>query len=54
MGGLACAPLDETDGSIEALIVLADKRLYSAKHAGRNRVFAAQTKAACRDEALAR
>jgi len=37
---LACATLDETEGSIEALIALADKRLYAAKHAGRNRVFA--------------
>jgi len=43
---LACATLDETEGSIEALIALADKRLYSAKRAGRNRVFAAETKAA--------
>jgi len=43
---LACATLDETEGSIEALIALADKRLYSAKRAGRNRVFAVETKAA--------
>jgi diguanylate cyclase (GGDEF)-like protein/PAS domain S-box-containing protein len=42
---LACASLDETEGSIEGLIALADKRLYAAKHAGRNRVFVAETKA---------
>ncbi|WP_076070758.1 sensor domain-containing diguanylate cyclase [Sphingomonas montana] len=35
---LGCAALDETDGSIDALIALADERLYAAKHAGRNRV----------------
>jgi diguanylate cyclase (GGDEF)-like protein/PAS domain S-box-containing protein len=43
---LACATLDETEGSIKALIALADKRLYSAKHAGRNQVFVAEPKAA--------
>jgi diguanylate cyclase (GGDEF)-like protein/PAS domain S-box-containing protein len=36
---LGCATLDEAGGSIEALIALADKRLYAAKHAGRNRVY---------------
>jgi diguanylate cyclase (GGDEF)-like protein len=43
---LACATLDETDGSIEGLIALADKRLYSAKHAGRNRVFVSESQVA--------
>ena len=43
---LACATLDEAEGSIEALISLADKRLYSAKRGGRNRVFVVETEAA--------
>jgi diguanylate cyclase (GGDEF)-like protein len=33
------ATFDETEGSIEALLALADKRLYAAKREGRNRVF---------------
>ncbi|MDQ0839067.1 GGDEF domain-containing protein [Sphingomonas faeni] len=36
---LGCATLEEADGSIDALIALADKRLYAAKRAGRNQVF---------------
>lgn len=35
---LGCATLDEANGSPEALMALADKRLYAAKNAGRNRV----------------
>jgi diguanylate cyclase (GGDEF)-like protein/PAS domain S-box-containing protein len=34
-----CATLDEVGGSIDALISLADERLYAAKHAGRNQVY---------------
>jgi diguanylate cyclase (GGDEF)-like protein/PAS domain S-box-containing protein len=34
-----CATLDEADGSIDALIALADERLYAAKRNGRNQVF---------------
>ena len=33
-----CATMDEVDGSIDALLALADKRLYAAKREGRNRV----------------
>ena len=33
-----CATLDEAGGSIDALITLADQRLYAAKREGRNRV----------------
>ena len=36
---LGCATLDEAGGSIDALIALADKRLYAAKQRGRNQVF---------------
>jgi diguanylate cyclase (GGDEF)-like protein/PAS domain S-box-containing protein len=36
---LGCATLEEADGSIDALIALADKRLYAAKRADRNQVF---------------
>ncbi|TCP65808.1 sensor domain-containing diguanylate cyclase [Sphingomonas sp. PP-CE-1G-424] len=43
---LGCATLDEADGSIDALIALADKRLYAAKHAGRNQVCHRQACAA--------
>ena len=35
---LGCATLSEVDGSVDALIRLADKRLYDAKNGGRNRV----------------
>lgn len=35
------ASLDETDGSTQAMIALADERLYAAKRAGRNRVYRA-------------
>lgn len=35
---LGCATLDEAGGAIDALMALADERLYAAKHAGRNRV----------------
>ena len=41
-----CATLDEADGSIDALIALADKRLYAAKRGGRNQVFQPQAAAA--------
>ncbi|WP_380787703.1 diguanylate cyclase [Sphingomonas sp. R86521] len=40
------ATLDEVEGSIDDLIGLADQRLYAAKRAGRNQVFAAQAHAA--------
>lgn len=40
---LGCATLNETDGSIDALLALADDRLYAAKHAGRNRVRSRET-----------
>lgn len=43
---MGCATLDEADGSIDALIALADERLYAAKRAGRNQVFRPQTIAA--------
>lgn len=43
---LGCATLDEADGAIDALMMLADKRLYAAKHAGRNQVFRPQSDAA--------
>ncbi len=36
---LGCATLDEAGGSIDAVIALADKRLYAAKREGRNRVY---------------
>ncbi len=36
-----CAAFAEVDGSTEALIALADERLYAAKRAGRDRVLAA-------------
>jgi diguanylate cyclase (GGDEF)-like protein/PAS domain S-box-containing protein len=35
---LGCATFDEVGGSIDALIALADERLYTAKRAGRNQV----------------
>jgi diguanylate cyclase (GGDEF)-like protein/PAS domain S-box-containing protein len=35
---LGYATLDEVEGSTDALLALADQRLYAAKHAGRNRV----------------
>lgn len=40
------ATLDEVEGSVNDLIGLADQRLYAAKRAGRNQVFAAQAHAA--------
>ncbi|SFO26987.1 diguanylate cyclase [Sphingomonas sp. OK281] len=43
---LGCATLDEADGAIDTLMTLADKRLYAAKHAGRNQVFRPQSNAA--------
>jgi diguanylate cyclase (GGDEF)-like protein/PAS domain S-box-containing protein len=41
-----CATLDEADGSVDALIALADERLYAAKRGGRNQVFHPQAHAA--------
>lgn len=35
---LGCAEMSETDGSTDDLIAIADRRLYEAKHAGRDRV----------------
>ena len=35
-----CSDFAEVDGSSEALIALADRRLYAAKHMGRNQVLA--------------
>ncbi|PTQ59263.1 PAS domain S-box-containing protein/diguanylate cyclase (GGDEF)-like protein [Sphingomonas aurantiaca] len=43
---LGCATLDEAGGSIDALIALADERLYAAKRAGRNRVYRSDAHAA--------
>ena len=43
---LGCATLDEAGGSIDALIALADERLYAAKHAGRNQVHQPEARAA--------
>lgn len=43
---LGCATLDEAGGSIDALIALADKRLYAAKREGRNRVYRSPARAA--------
>jgi diguanylate cyclase (GGDEF)-like protein/PAS domain S-box-containing protein len=43
---LGCATLDEAGGSIDALIKLADERLYAAKWAGRNQVYQSQACAA--------
>ena len=43
---LGCAALEEADGSIDALIALADERLYAAKQAGRNQVCHRQVCAA--------
>ena len=43
---LGCATLDEAEGSIDAMIALADERLYAAKRAGRNQVFHPQAHAA--------
>ena len=41
-----CATLDEAEGSIDALIALADERLYAAKRGGRNQVFHPEAHAA--------
>ncbi|WP_267388786.1 sensor domain-containing diguanylate cyclase [Sphingomonas sp. GC_Shp_3] len=41
-----CATLEEANGSIDALIALADRRLYAAKHSGRNQVHRPQARAA--------
>jgi PleD family two-component response regulator len=43
---LGCATLDEAGGSVDALIALADKRLYAAKRSGRNQVYHPQADAA--------
>ena len=43
---LGCATLDEAGGAVDALIALADKRLYAAKRAGRDRVCSAEARAA--------
>jgi len=43
---LGCATLEEADGSIDALIALADRRLYAAKRSGRNQVHQPQACAA--------
>ncbi|MGN7160501.1 diguanylate cyclase [Sphingomonas sp. SAFR-052] len=43
---LGYAMLDEADGSLDALIALADDRLYAAKRAGRNQVFKPKAEAA--------
>ena len=43
---LGWATLDETQGSIDALIALSDERLYAAKRGGRNQVFHLQANAA--------
>lgn len=43
---LGCATLGEADGSIDALIALADQRLYAAKRSGRNQVHRPQAFAA--------
>ncbi|HEX8445595.1 MAG TPA: diguanylate cyclase [Sphingomonas sp.] len=43
---LGCATFDEAGGSIDALIKLADERLYAAKRAGRNQVYRPQAFAA--------
>ena len=41
-----CATLDEVEGSIDALIALADERAYAAKRGGRNQVFHSRASAA--------
>lgn len=43
---LGCATLDEAGGSLDALIALADERLYAAKSAGRNQVYRSDARAA--------